>query len=79
MYLGYELDEHFFGTARIFRNVLLINKIGPFVSRNRVFHNSCLIIRFEQIEFWQDWGLSPGYPDHFSTALTITPQSQLCW
>ena len=41
-----------------------------------VFHISCLIKR--QKEFWQKWGLSLGYTDHFPTALTITSQSQLC-
>ena len=42
------------------------------------FHNSRLIRRIEQKEFGQKWGLNPGYPDHFPTATTITPQSQLC-
>ena len=41
------------------------------------FHNSRLIRRIEQIKFWQKWGLSPGYPDHIPTTLTITPHSQL--
>ena len=37
----------------------------------RVFRQ---IISIEQKQFWQKWGLSRGYPIHFPTALTITPQ-----
>ena len=34
--------------------------------------------RIEQTEVWKKWGLSSGYSDHFPTAITITPQNQLC-
>ena len=45
-----------------------------------VWKNTCNIVtrQIEPNSIEQEWGLSPGYPDDFATALTITPLHQLC-
>ena len=45
----------------------------------RFFLKFVRLIRWiEQTGYWQKRRWNPGYPDHFSTAITTTPQSQLC-
>ena len=36
-----------------------------------------LITWIEQNQFWPSWDLSPGYPDHFPIAVTITKEYRL--
>ena len=43
-----------------------------------IFKILTLLDELKKKEFWQKSGLRLGYPDHFPTAVTITPQSQQC-